>query len=100
MSIQKIKQAINDSLFIEFTYNYLPRVFSAHLMGQKNSEFRIFGYQFEGKSSSNDIPCWKCFKVSKISQLVLKESGFKTIPTSGRPQTCIDQITLKNPNCT
>jgi len=63
-------------LVIEFVYEGVPRVVEPHVYGQKDGTEQLLAYQVQGESSSNGLPEWRRFNISKMSNLALTNRHF------------------------
>ncbi len=95
MSSALLHQAIKDKKQVVADYDGFPRQFCPHVLGYKQKELRVLGYQFGGVSSEGAVRGkWQCFIVSKLSNCYLRDGQWHPDPTQdpARPQDCIDTI--------
>ena len=100
MSIALLRQAIKEKKQVTASYHGYPREFCPHILGLKNDEYRVLGYQFGGSSSQGPASgSWKCFIVSHLLLVTLREGPWHTEPSHfrERSQACIDTITAQVP---
>jgi hypothetical protein len=98
MSSALLSQAISDKKQVFANYEGYPRQFCPHILGYKNGELRVLGYQFGGTSSKGSVNGeWKCFVVSNLSSLALHKGQWYTDTSHGhsRSQQCIDTVTAQ-----
>lgn len=91
-------QAIRDRKQVTANYEGYLREFCPHIVGLKDNEYRVLGYQFGGSSSTGPVRGkWKCFVVSKLSNVTLREGTWHTNSSLLREsaQVCIDHITAE-----
>lgn len=100
MSTALINQAIREKKQVTAWYDGHAREFCPHILGLKGNEYRVLGFQFAGSSSHGPVRGqWKCFVVSKLSMVALKEGSWHTEPSHfrERSQACIDTVTAQVP---
>jgi hypothetical protein len=98
MSSALLSQAIKEKKQVYANYEGYPRQFCPHVLGYKNNELRVLGYQFGGTSSKGSVGGeWKCFIVSNLSSLALHKGQWHTDPSHShsRSQHCIDTVTAR-----
>ena len=98
MSSSLLHQAIREKKQVLATYDGHAREFCPHVLGYKNNELRVLGYQFGGTSSKGAVRGeWKCFIVANLSSCYLRDGQWHTDPAHvySRSQHCIDKITTQ-----
>lgn len=96
MSTTLLNQAIKEKKQVTAWYDGYAREFCPHILGLKDNEYRVLGFQFAGLSSNGPVRGqWKCFIVSKLTNVLLREGPWHTMPSHfrERSQACIDTIT-------
>jgi hypothetical protein len=73
---QRIHDAIDNRLVVEFSYNGHRRVAEPHVLGVKNGRLQVLMYQIGGSSSSGLLPDWRRFFVDELSQLEVMSQAF------------------------
>jgi hypothetical protein len=98
MSSALLHHAIREKKQVVGTYDGHSRQFCPHVLGYKDGELRVLVYQFGGTSSTGPVRGeWKCFLVSKLSSLFLRDGQWHT-DASHRllgSQQCIDTVTVQ-----
>ena len=98
MSLALLSQAIKDKKQVFANYEGYSRQFCPHVLGYKNNELRVLGYQFAGTSSHGSVTGqWKCFVVANLSSIALHKGPWLTDPSHShsRSQQCIDNVTTQ-----
>ena len=73
----------------------LTREFSPYTLGVTKNEWRVFVWQFGGKSSKPiGKGVWRCFRLDELEQLQLRDGEWRHGSYTGRhgANTCIDRI--------
>jgi hypothetical protein len=77
-------------------YDGFDRYFCPHIIGLKRGEEQTLVWQYAGESSRPLPPQgqWKCFTISKITQLTTTNEPWHPGEPgrTGVPSTCVDQI--------
>lgn len=73
---QTILRAIAERRLLAFTYHQLPRVVEPHVYGVSHNTKQLLAYQLDGASQSGDLPEWRRFTLSGISDLTLLQQTF------------------------
>lgn len=80
-------------------YDGYDRYFCPHIIGWKNGEEQALCWQYAGESSRPLPPegQWKCFTISKFTQLVTTQEPWHPgqAGRTGIPSSCVDQIDLQ-----
>jgi len=72
-----IIEAIENKLLLEFEYDGHYRLVESHTYGTfKTGKDTLVAYQIDGTSERGNVPDWRPFTVSKITNLVLLEDTF------------------------
>ena len=89
-----IRDAIVNRLQLSFIAKGHQREFCPHVLGRKNGNLRIFGWQFGGTSERGHLPCWRCINLRDISSPIRAHDGewHRGYTTGHHEQTCIDFI--------
>ena len=93
-------QAIRERKQVTARYEGHLREFCPHMVGLKGDEYRVLGYQFSGSSSTGPVRGkWKCFVVTKLSHVNLREGPWHTDPAfmHESSQVCMDLVTAQVP---
>lgn len=93
-------QAIRERKQVTARYEGHLREFCPHMVGLKDDEYRVLGYQFGGSSSTGPVRGkWECFVISKLSNVMLQEGPWHTNPAHRREsgQACMELITAEVP---
>jgi hypothetical protein len=70
-------KAIKNRLLLEFEYDGHYRLVESHTYGTfKTGKDTLVAYQIDGTSERGNVPDWRPFTVSKITNLVLLEDSF------------------------
>jgi len=73
--LSKLTTAVCGKHLVSFSYHGHRRVIEPHAVGVKNGKTQVLGYQVGGSSSSGDIPDWRRFDLSEMSNIdVLNET--------------------------
>lgn len=77
-----ICKAIQERKLVNFLYEGLERVVmpAAHGSHASTGNLSLRGYQTDGRSSSGNLPGWKMFTVSKISNFRILDDKFAENP--------------------
>jgi len=97
-----IRQAIIEKKIVHATYSAHHREMCPHVIGlnRRGMQQGLF-YQFGGESTSRPIEPdgspvnWRCFEISKLSNVRIVEGDWHTAPNHSRPQTCVHQIDVE-----
>jgi len=73
---QRLHDAIDDRLVVQFYYNGHLRLVEPHVLGVKDGRLHVLTYQVGGRSSSGSLPGWRRFFVDELSQLQLTAQTF------------------------
>jgi hypothetical protein len=74
---QRIAQAVRDHRIVTFWYNGLLRTVEPHTYGVTMAGHEaLSGYQAAGGSHSGDLPGWRLFLLSEISNLTVTDRTF------------------------
>lgn len=73
---QRLHDAIDDQLVIEFSYHGHLRIAEPHVLGVKDGRLHVLTYQVGGRSSSGSLPAWRRFFVDELSQLQVTSQTF------------------------
>lgn len=94
MNYDILYQAIQNKQSVEFYYKGHYRVFSPHVLGAKEGQLRVLGYQTGGTSSQGVVKGdWRCIHLNQIQQLRTSTEPFQVGKSKRkRPQTCVDRI--------
>ncbi|MDO6706764.1 WYL domain-containing protein [Photobacterium sp. 1_MG-2023] len=76
MTLEAIKQAIQQKLIIQFTYSGRIRIVEPHVLGITKGNTQILGYQVDGESSSGGLPEWRRFDLEKMSDFFVTKELF------------------------
>lgn len=97
MSSALLATAIREKKQVLASYEGYPREFCPHALGYKDNEERVLVYQFGGSSSNGPVRGqWKCFVVSKLFNMSLRNGTWHTDPGGhSRRQTCMDTMTIQ-----
>ncbi|WP_313323353.1 hypothetical protein [Stutzerimonas nitrititolerans] len=77
MSREAIERAIKEKAVVEFSYGGHSRKVEPHVLGIKDGELQILGYQIGGSSSSGGpLPEWRRFDLRKITGLIISVQKF------------------------
>jgi hypothetical protein len=96
MSSALLHQAIRERKQVTARYGGQPREFCPHALGYKDNEERVLVYQFGGSSSTGSLPQWKCFIVSRLTAVSLRDGPWHTDPHGhSQTQTCMDTVTVR-----
>lgn len=98
---ESLKAAIAKKLQVTATYDGYYREFCPHAIGWKRptkknpvDTHKVIVYQFGGETSEGPVPAggaWKCFDVSGLSGVALREGEWHTGANHTQPNTCMDQ---------
>ena len=93
--VSVIRDAIRNRLQLTFWCNGHYRQVSPHMLGRKNGEWHMLGWQINDDSEKGFAPegsRWRCFELEDMSQLESQEGEWHRGWTSGRGrQYCIDE---------
>lgn len=81
-----IRSAIANRTVLEFRYRGgLPRVAEPHVYGLIGGKAQMLMYQLRGESSSGNLPQWRRFELSQVSDLhAIGETFVGPRPSSGQ----------------
>lgn len=96
MKLQIIRGAIQNHQQLFFTLDGFPREFCPHVLGTKQSEWHVFGWQFGGESKTG-LPKggdWRCLVLHDITTDIVARDGdwYRGWAMGKRGQSCIDTI--------
>lgn len=67
-----IREAITSKKLIKFLYQGHLRIVEPHILGIKDGDVQILGYQIEGTSKSGKpLPDWRRFSIDEMEMLTL-----------------------------
>jgi len=83
--------AIRERRIVSFVYQGQPRTVEPHACGvvAPDGEPVLHGYQIAGGSTSGQLPGWRTFAITKITELAVTETPFdapRAGYASGRPR--------------
>jgi hypothetical protein len=99
-----LKEAVLSKKQVTATYDGHLREFCPHALGWKKGEAYCLAYQFGGHSSTGPVVPgsphnWRCFVVSRLSDVRLREGDWHSCATRGAPSQCFDHIELEVMPC-
>jgi predicted nucleotidyltransferase len=95
---QRLHDAIDDRLVVQFYYDGHLRLAEPHVLGVKDGRLHVLTYQVGGRTSSGSLPGWRRFFVDELSELHVTSQGF--VPqrlTFGRHSAFDRQIAVVRP---
>lgn len=95
-----LREAILSGEQVTATYHGRFREFCPHALGWKNGEEHCLAYQFGGSTGKGPVVLgapdnWRCFVVSRLSDLSIHEGDWHTCETHGGVSTCLDRIDVE-----
>src|SRR2546428_13715170 len=92
-----LKEAILKHRQVVAVYHGLPREFCPHVLGTKDGKEHCLAYQFGGQSSTGPIvpgstDNWRCFLVSELSDVSLRDGLWFSAGNWDRRQTCVGRV--------
>lgn len=73
---QRLHDAIDQRLVVQFYYRGHLRIAEPHVLGVKDGRLQVLTYQIGGRSSSGSLPDWRRFFVDELSQLQVTNQVF------------------------
>ncbi|MEG1563489.1 MAG: hypothetical protein RR365_07150 [Bacteroides sp.] len=74
---QVIRQAITNKKLITFSYQGHQRVVEPHILGIKDGDVQILGYQIGGSSKSGKpLPDWRRFSMNEMLNTAMDTRSF------------------------
>lgn len=73
---QPIRRAIAEKKLIECRYSNQTRICEPHIYGRFDGEDQLLTYQVGGESRSGNLPEWRRFKLSRVSEFRVLEQTF------------------------
>lgn len=73
---QRLHDAIDQRLVVQFWYQGHLRIAEPHVLGVKDGRLHVLTYQVGGDSSSSSLPGWRRFFVDELSQLQIMSQAF------------------------
>ena len=91
---ERFVQAIADRKQVFCTYEGLPRELCPHILGHTKGEEVALTFQFGGQSKSGLPPGgeWRCFSLSKVRNVRLREGSLACRFQAQRPQPCVEVV--------
>jgi predicted DNA-binding transcriptional regulator YafY len=89
-------QAINDRKQVFCTYDGYPREICPIILGHTNGQEVALAYQFAGESKSGLPPegQWKCFRLSKVNDVQLRDGPWHDGDGHTKHQNCVKVVDL------
>jgi hypothetical protein len=99
-SYDLLRDAVVGRRQVRAVYDGLPREFCPHVLGTKEGEAHCLAYQFGGESSAGPITPgatgnWRCFVVTRLTQVSLQDGPWHTAPNWDGYQTCVDRVDVE-----
>lgn len=88
---QRLHDAIDARVLVEFYYNGALRIAEPHVLGVKDGRLQVLTYQVGGRSSSGLLPDWRRFFVDQLSQLQVTSRAFVPQPFTFGRQSAFDR---------
>lgn len=91
---QLIARAMAEHKQVLCVYEGFARAVCPIVLGHKNGREQVLAYQFAGDASAGLPPGgqWKCLRLSKMSQVELRDGRWYAGSSHKRPQGCIDDV--------
>jgi predicted DNA-binding transcriptional regulator YafY len=91
-----IEQAMTSRKQVLCTYDGYPRELCPVILGHTNGEEVVLAYQFAGQSNSGLPPegQWKCLRLSKVSNVQLRDGPWHAGFSHIRRQPCVQVVDL------
>lgn len=91
--ISLVRDAINDRKQVVGNYDGLERVFCPHVLGTKAGVWKVFVWQFDGRSSRGHLPQWRDWFLERLHDITLRDGEWHRGWTTGqRDQKSVDVI--------
>jgi predicted nucleotidyltransferase len=88
---QRLHDAIDARVLVEFYYKGDLRISEPHVLGVKDGRLHVLTYQVGGRSSSSPLPGWRRFFVDELSQLQVTSQTFVPKPFTSRRHSAFDR---------
>jgi hypothetical protein len=94
MPYRIIWQAVRERQQIVFTYDGRPREACPLILGYSaDGKEAVSAYQVGGRSSpGNKLPGWRCFYLSKMSELSIQDGEWLEGESHKQPQSCVQFV--------
>jgi hypothetical protein len=78
-------------------YEGYERHFCPHVLGTKQGEWQVLGFQYAGGSRTGLPPegQWRCMRVQGLTQVRVANGDWRTGTGHSRPQTCVDVVDVE-----
>jgi hypothetical protein len=94
-TLAALRAAIRQRQAVAFQAKGQPREFSPHVLGTKDGQWRVFGWQ-SGGGSGGTLKAggdWRCFGVADVAGIAVLPGAWQSgDPTGAFGLTCIDLI--------
>lgn len=88
-----IRTAITELKQVTAVYDGLERVFCPHILGTKYGVWKVFVWQFDGRSSRGNLPEWRDWFLERLDSVTLQDGEWHRGWTAGkRDQKAVDWI--------
>jgi uncharacterized protein (DUF4415 family) len=87
------EQAMRSRKQVLCTYDGLPRELCSVILGHTDGQEVALVYQFAGQSNSR-LPQWKCLRLSKVSNVQLRDGPWYAGSSHTRSQACVQVVDL------
>lgn len=88
---QRLHDAIDAQLVVQFYYDGHLRIAEPHVLGVKDGRLHVLTYQVGGTSSSRSLPDWRRFFVDELSQLQVTSQAFSPQQLAFRRHSAFDR---------
>jgi predicted nucleotidyltransferase len=88
---QRLHDAIDARVLVEFYYKGHLRIVEPHVLGVKDEHLHVLTYQVGGRSSSGPLPDWRRFRVDELSHLQVTSRAFIPQQFTSRRHSAFDR---------
>jgi hypothetical protein len=93
---QRIAEAMRNRKPMACVYDGRVRVFCPIVLGHSQGQEKALVYQFAGSTSKGPLtaPEWKCFFVSKMHAIEIRDGTWRSGDRHRKPQSCVEIVDL------
>ena len=84
-------EAMRNKKQIHCLYDGTPREICPVILGHSGKEEKALVYQFGGKTNSR-LPEWKCFSLSKVTEVKLRDGPWHVGDRHRQRQSCVKEV--------